>query len=121
MGAAIFFVLILVLIVAALLSFTPRGERRLALGCMAIVGIAIWVAVRIRVHSFLGDFIGTLLAAAWDHRDEIVLALAAALMLAAPIAITWMALGDHLAQRAKSKRRKRLGRSVDSIHRYRRG
>ena len=118
MGAAL---LIFVLVVAALLLCTPRGERRLALGCMAIMGIAIWIAVRIHAHSFLGYFIGTLLAAAWEHRDEIVLALAAAVVLAAPIAMVWMAVGDQMARRGRAKRRKRIECGRGSIHWYRRG
>ena len=120
MSAALF---IFVLFAAGLLLCTPPGERRLALGVMAIVGIAIWVAVRIRAHSVLGAFIGSLLSVAWDHRDESVLGLAAAVVLIAPLAMVGMALSDHLARRAKAKRRKRIGRPVDmdSIHRYRRG
>jgi hypothetical protein len=117
-GAAIF---IFVLIAAGLVLATPRGERRLVLGCMAIVGIAIWVAVRIRAHSVLGDFIGSLLAAAWEHRDEIVFGLAGAMVLIVPIAMAWMAVSDHLAQRAQSKKRKRIAGGRGSIHWYRRG
>ena len=115
-GAIVFFVVF----VAALLLCTPRGERRLAAACMAMVGGAIWLAVRIRAHSVLGDLIGSLLGAAWEHREWIVFALAATVVLIAPIAMLWMALGEHFARRATSQSRKRIGGEGESISWHRR-
>ena len=117
-GGAIF---IFVLIAGVLLVCTPRSERRLALVCMGIVGAAIWLVVRIRVHSILGDFIGSSLAAAWEYREAILLAFAAAVVVVVPIAMLWMAVDDHFARHARAKALERILREKRSSPRYRRG
>jgi len=101
MGAVIFFLLI----VAALLVCTPRGERKLALGSMLMVGAAIWVAVRINLHRILGDLLGNVIALAWDYREEILLACAAAVVLIVPVLMIYIALCDRVDRHGSAKAR----------------
>jgi len=107
MGAVIFFVLT----VAVLLLCTPRGERALGLGAMAGVGIAIWIAVRISLHSVLAGMLGTLVELASEHWADLLMVFAAAVVLVVPVFMIYVAVGDQLEKRAATSReRERLSR-----------
>jgi len=107
MGAVIFFVLIVIV----LLSCTPRGERRLALASMLVVGAAIWLAVRIKLHSILGGLIGAAMALAFEYRNELLLSFAAAVVLIVPMVMIYVAVSDQVIEHAAAKAR-RLRRGI---------
>jgi hypothetical protein len=107
MGAVIFFVVI----VAGLLACTPRGERGLALASMAVVGVVIWLCVRINLHSILGNILGDTLAFGYEHRDDLVLVFGAAIILIVPILMIYTVACDQLEKQAAARRiRKRRSR-----------
>ena len=94
MGALIVFLLF----VAVLLICTPRAERGLALGAMALVGAVIWLAVRIHLHSIVGSMVGTVLALGWEYRNDLLLFFAAAIVLIVPILMIYMTACDRARQ-----------------------
>jgi hypothetical protein len=96
MGPVIFFLLT----VAALLICTPRGERGLALGSMLTVGAALWLAVRINLHSILGSILGAVLALAWEYRNELLVLFGATVVLIVPLLMIYVALRDRVEARA---------------------
>ena len=110
MGAVIFFVLIVIV----LLSCTPRGERRLALGSMLVVGAVIWLAVRIKLQSILGALIGAAMGLAFEFRNELLLGFAAAIVLIVPMVMIYVAVSDQMIERAAAKAR-RLRRGIGFV------
>ncbi|MGB9235350.1 MAG: hypothetical protein WCC04_13125 [Terriglobales bacterium] len=100
MGALIVFLLF----VAVLLICTPRAERGLALGAMALVGAVIWLAVRIHLHSIVGSMVGTVLALGWEYRNDLLLFFAAAIVLIVPILMIYMTACDQLDRRAAARK-----------------
>ena len=113
MGATIVFLLF----VAVFLICTPRSERGLALGSLLAVGISIWLAVRINLHRILGNIVGTLAGLGWEHRSDLLLFFAAAIVLIVPILMVYMTLCDQLDRRAfeKSVRARRSLRGLGLI------
>jgi len=100
MGAVIFFLVIVV----GLLACTPRAERGLALGSMAVVGIVIWLSVRIDLHSILGNILGDALALWYKHRDDLVLMFGATVILIVPILMIYTVACDQLEKKAAARR-----------------
>jgi Kef-type K+ transport system membrane component KefB len=101
-GVVIFYVLFVV----ALLICTPRSQRVLALTTMAAVGAAIWLAVRINLHSILGSFVGAVVALFWEFRYELLLILAAVVVLIVPILMIYVGLSDRLRAGATAQKRR---------------
>jgi len=99
MGAIIVFLLF----VAVLLICTPRSERGLALGSMLVVGIAIWLALRINLHRILGGIVGTVAGLVWEYRSDLLLFFAAAIVLIVPILMIYMTVSDQLERREFEK------------------
>jgi hypothetical protein len=118
MGAIIVFLLF----VAVLLICTPRSERGLALGSMLVVGIAIWLALRINLHRILGGIVGTVAGLIWEYRSDLLLLFAVAIVLIVPILMIYMTVCDQLHRREFEKsicaRRslRRLGLILRSEH-----
>ena len=102
MGAVIFFLVIVV----GLLACTPRAERSLALGSMAVVGVVIWLSVRINLHSILGNIVGDAFALGYEHRDDLVLVFGAAVILIVPILMIYTVACDQLEKQAAARRMK---------------
>lgn len=99
MGPAIFFLLFLV----AVLLCTPRAERALALGSMAVVGTVIWLAIETNLHRILGSIVGDVVGLAWEYRNDLMLLLASAIVFIVPILMIYMAVCDQLDRYATAK------------------
>jgi hypothetical protein len=95
MGAVIFYVLF----VAVLLICTPRPERVLALSTTLAIGAVIWLAVMIHLHSILGSFVGAVVSLFWEFRNELLLVLAATVVLIVPILMIYIEVSDRLGRR----------------------
>lgn len=95
MGAVIFYVLFVVV----LLVCTPRSERVLALSTMLVIGAAIWLAVRISLHSIFGSFVGEVVSLFWRFRNELLLVLAAVVVLIVPILMIYIEVSDRIGRR----------------------
>jgi hypothetical protein len=106
MGAVIFFLLILV----ALLLCTPRAERGFALGSTLLVGAIFWLAIEINLHRVLAGILGGVAGFFWEHRSEVILFLAAGIVLIVPVVMLYVAVCDQIAARAATKREGAFGR-----------
>lgn len=83
---------------------------------MLVVGAGLWLAVRIHLHGILGSLVGDVVALFWEYRNELVLALGAAVVLIVPILMIYVGLldrlsGDSIAQKGS--------RATDSVGRAR--
>jgi len=103
-GAVIFFLLF----VALLLVCTPRGERGLALVSIFTVGAVILFVVRINLHRIVGDLFADALALIWSHRNDLLLAFVAGIVLIVPIVMICMSVSDQLTKRQAARTRHRL-------------
>lgn len=100
MGPIIF---IVVLTVIALLAFTPKAERGLALGLMMAVTGFVWFAVKIKLHSVLAEILGSALDFVWGYRIILLEILASLIVLIVPLLMIYVAVCDRLEASAVSR------------------
>jgi MFS family permease len=92
MGAGVFFFL---LFAVMLMICTPREERGLALGSMAVVGAAILLLIRLHIHSEVGSFVGAVVELAWRYREETLMAFGIGVVMIVPLLMIYVGLRDR--------------------------
>lgn len=97
------YVLFFLFVVVLLLLCTPKAELGLASGTLLLVGAAIWITVKTNIPVFLVRIIGSILELGWENREQVLLALAASIILIVPFVLTYVVICEQIDNHAIRK------------------
>jgi hypothetical protein len=95
--------IVLLLVLAFLLIFTPPEERPLAVGAVSAIAIASWAIFQLKLWAVFGSMLGNLLDLLWDNWQTLLMALAASIVLIVPALMIYLVVCDRIDDRAIRK------------------
>jgi MFS family permease len=95
--------IVLLLVLAFLLIFTPPEERAFAVGIISAIAVASWVVFQLKLWTLFGSMLGSLLDLLWDNWQAVLVALAASIVLIVPALMIYLVVCDRLDDRAIRK------------------